>query len=825
MKKIKRHLLHLLQMGLALGIMALLSFLPVELLNGIGTVSLIIALILFGVMCIIYFKRVRSIACFLMILVLSFSSFARSIEDCDAYDLSSVQEGNFCRSNVLEETLGSDVCKYMKTFNPSKVKTGDEQTKMQTIVNDADKIVQAYNELEDSYKNSLSGSCQTLTLEDNNKSQAERLKILNNNNTPICCAWAMQSKYQMYTAQNSERQIETVPMMLAKKKLQCWPCDVVYMLITLANTMAYRSAPSMAAVGLFFLKWMMIFWIILKVGCLFLNRNSDGKPYALGNFLKDMLARVCWAGLAALIISGTAAQLNDKTVTNRSNIYATRKATLLDQAYQKIINPPFEMIAAVGIEIASALMRGESSFYGKVAQAVDQQADANVRVYGSAMQSTNYCKIPSCPKTGNESDNTGCWMGDNPMYQHLTRGGPSSEFHLDVVSQGRAISNETTRNLLCLTQLSFQGLAPISAAGSIITTHAIKNAWSLPFPLPGTVPIMPQLFYGLLLMIVCWLLGVAVGFRLIDIMVRVAMVIMLCPIFIVAAVFPLTRDKAKTAVTFFVSAIMGFVEVAIAVGMIVPCFYHAIATNGNEKELINAMVAPSTSKYVPDLYDQFSKGGAKFFIFITVVGWMGFKMLESVSNFFEQIFSLKSVGKIGAGQGGSMVGAMNSMREDVGASVDWAKKFSKDTGLGKKLKKTKAGRGWQSLKSAGSRAYGGVKGAAGKVVDTAEKATDAAGSAVQKGGKTLMQKGAQVSKSGWGALVGVPMMLAGALMQVGGWATKKAGKAWKTAVKGAGRATEAFARKQSRMALYDFFHPKASDEDREEYKRSLENKK
>jgi len=815
MKKVKKHLMRLLEMVLALGIMWLLSSIPSGLLNGVAIVAAVVAFILFGVMCVMYFKKTRAVMCALLIMLMGLPALAASIEDCDVYDASSIQEGNFCRYNVLAGEVGSGVCSYMKSFNPGSAKTGNEATKLQEQVNNADKIVQAYNELDEPHQASLSGSCKLLKPEDDNKSTAERLKILNNNGTPLCCAWAMQSKYQMYTAQNGERQIETIPMMLANEKMQCWPCDVVYLLITLANTMAYRSAPAMAAVGLFFLKWMFIFWLAIKIGCMFLNRNADGKPYDLRDFLKELFARLCWVGLAALIISGTAAQLDTSTTIRiKAGRDVARPETLLDQTYKKVVNPPFEMIAATGAQMANALMRGENSFYGKVALAVDAQKDANVRIYGPAMQRTNYCSSKSAIKS-------------SPMYKHITRGGPQTGYQLDVASQGRAISDDTTQSLLCLTQLAFQGLAPISAAGSIITTHAIKNAWSLPFPLPGSLPIVPQLFYGLILMIVCWLLGVAVGFRVIDIMVRVGMVIMLGPIFIVAAVFPLTRDKAKTAVVFFVSAIMGLIEVAIAVGMIVPCFYHAIATNGNERELINAMVAPSTPEYVPNLYDQFSKGGCKFFLFITIVGWMGFKMLEMVATFFEQIFDLQNVGKIGAGQNGegSMMGAVNSMRDDVGSAAHWGKEFAKDTGLDRKARlkfeQSRLGRGLQSVKSAGSRVYGKVK---DKVTDSriykkSKEAVDKVGTAMGSG---LQEKGKRMMAAG-----GVLGKAAGAAVWAGGTLGKTIGKVGRAAGRfgvGALRAGGRFAKKQAKLGVYDFFHPNGSADDRDAYKESLNKK-
>ena len=665
MKRIKKYLKHIFSILGVLVAMWLISFIPAWLLNGVAAVSLVLSAILAIVLVCLCVKKMHKVLVVLLFVGLVFPAFAAEIEECERYDRSSVEEGNFCRYNILTESAGAKLCSYIKSFDPTKAKKGKDDEEMREQVNNANKIVQSYNELLEHQQRGLSSSCNLIKDEDKNKSVAEKRNILSNNSGAICCAWAMQSLFQIYTAENGERLVETVPMMMAEEKMQCWPCDVVYLLITLANTMAYRSAPAMASVAIFFLKWFFVFWLVLKVGALFIGRNFDGKAYTGPQFIKELFIRLVCVILAALVLIGTAEQVDDKTVTNMTRLHITRKETLLDEAYQKIVNPPFELIAGLGIEMTSTLLKGEKSFYGEVAKA----ADLHYRV---AMTSTDYCSPKATVKS-------------SPMYQHITRGGPSSEYKLDVTSQGRVISDDATRGLLCLTQLAFQGLSPISAAGSIITTHSIVNAWSLPFPLPGVLPLLPEMIYGLILLITCWLMGIAVGFRLIDIMVRVAMVAMLCPMFIVAAVFPITREKAKTAVVFFVSAVMGFVEVALAVGITVPCFYHAIAQSGREKELIAAMVAPSSSTYVTDLYNQFVRSGLiedmKFFLYISVVGYMSFKLLDYVEKFFEQIFDVKNVGKIGAPKDasgnpiGGMASGMNSVRGFIGDTFDKSKEF------------------------------------------------------------------------------------------------------------------------------------------------------
>jgi hypothetical protein len=414
------------------------------------------------------------------------------------------------------------------------------------------------------------------------------------------------------------------------------------------------------------------------------------------------------------------------------------------------------------------------------------------------------------------------------MYQHLIKDKASSDgYKLDISSQGRAIGGSLTRNLLCLTQLAFQGLAPISAAGSIITTYSIQNAESLPFPLPGSIPIMPQVFYGLVLMLVCWLVGVAVAFRIIDIMVRVAMMVMLCPLFIALAVFPATRSKAATAVKFFASAVLGFVEISLAVGVTVPMFYYAIA--GDKKdELIKAMVADSSTEYVPNLFAQFSANGLKFLLVIAGVAWMAFQLLEQVAVFFEKVFPLGGEGGLtvrNMASKGKMTEGMNSVRQFVGDHYDVVKKAN----VGKNLANSRIGQGVKkfanSVKSAGRKLYDGAKGSAagrftkkageatGKAIDKAGKAI---GSGMQKGGKSLIRSGAQVSKAGYGlgAIVGVPMMAAGAAAYAAGTTAKVMGKVGRFAARNAGRAARAagrFAKEQAKKGVYDFFHPEDKD--------------
>ena len=333
--KIKVLLSHILFVSLALGMVWLASFIPSWVLNAIAILAFVGSIFLALLLGLIYLKKKNVIVCLLAVLGFTCSVHARSIEDCDMIYAASIEEGNYCRYMVLTDMYESGICKYIKTFNPTKALSGDPEKELQEQVNNADKIVQGYSELDKAHQDYESGACRLLTAEEQEKSVDERRTILKANSSAICCAWALQTLNQIYTSQNGERKIETVPMMLSDKRNQCWPCDVVYLLITLANTLAYRSAPAMAAVAMMFLKWFFIFWIALKIGALFMNRDfardkkGNPQPYDGKKFLKELLARSCWVGLAALILMDTAKQLDYDATKNTARSVGGRPTTMI----------------------------------------------------------------------------------------------------------------------------------------------------------------------------------------------------------------------------------------------------------------------------------------------------------------------------------------------------------------------------------------------------------------------------------------------------------------------------------------------------------------
>lgn len=745
---------------------------------------------------------------------------AQDVNQCEGAFNVSVAEGRWCMYSNTAEQYGDAVCSYIKSFDPQKVKSQDEAYELQTYVNMADRIVQAYNDLDKAHQDSVGSNCSVLTAKDRDSSLKVRLKKLRENSGAICCGWAMQTMNQIYSSQFAERQIQTIPMMLADEKNQCWPCDVIYLLIVLINTLVYSSGPAMAAAGIFFLKWAFIFWLVAKIGMLFLNRGSDRKEYTGSKFLQEFFIRTVLVAVVALILGDTAIKY-DTTILHSSNASTSHDKTMLESVYQEIVNPIFELIASTGAEMTYALLDGKNNFYAEVAKAVSKRSDLNA--YAVAMNRVNYCAA-------------GTQITSNSIYQFLNKpllSNPTAYSSLKINGDDLFIQNDLTVNILCLSQLSFRGMAPLGAIGSVFVSHAIRNGKPI-FHFPGRIPLMPQIFYGLLLNVICWIIGIVVAFRLIDTMLRVAVVVMLTPIWIALIPFPISRGYAVKGFMFFLSAVMGLIEVAIGVGILVPFFFTAIAGDQQDK-LIQLMIAKSSTKYVPNLYAFFTAKGCRVLIYILGVSWLAKFLFVGVESFFKKVFGLASVAKIA---GKSTLDALQvDIRSSIGATYDFAKKAKASsapfkTGFENRMNGTKLG---NALESAGSfvgekfgnaqghvsvakqrfydsrpgraaiaakqkagQAYGATKGALKKV-------GNAMGTGVQNGGKSIIKAGANVSKMGYGlgSIVGIPMMLAGSAVWAGGTATKFAGNTIASTVKKA----PSFAKKQFYKGVEQFFHP------------------
>ena len=820
--RLKQYLIRFVIAGLMLCCMWLISLLPARALD-------IAALCMFGccflvmVAFSVFVLKKKYFVFLWMIFGCANITMAQDINACSAAFDVSVAEGRWCLYSNTVEQYGRDVCNYIQSFQPQNVQNQDQTYVLQSHVNMADRIVQAYNDLDKTRQRTVGNNCTFLTAADRKSGLNTRLSKLRQNSSAVCCAWALQTMNQIYSSQYAERQIQTVPMMLADEKNQCWPCDVVYLLIVLVNTMVYRVGPAMAAVGIFFLKWALIFWLVIKIGMLFINRGSDKKEYTATKFFQEFFVRIIFVMVAALALGESALQYENSS-SSHFDLNPYREKTMLDSVYQEIVNPIFEFVSSVGVEMTQTLLEGKNSFYGDVSNAVSKRS--NLRAYAVAMRRVNYCSAETS-------------IGQNSIYQYLNKpiasNAPEAYSSLVINGDGLFIQNDLALNILCLTQLSFRGMSPFGAIGSIFVSHAIRNGYPAPIHIiPGRVPLMPQLFYGLFLNVICWLVGILVAFKLIDIMLRVGMVVILTPMFIALMPFPISRGYAMKGFQFFLSALMEFIEVSLAVGIVVPFFFKAIAGK-DETTLIQLIVAPSNSRYVPNLYKFFTDHAGRILIYILGVAWLSKSLFSGVQNFFKKVFGVAAVGSMAGG--GTLSAVQKGIRSTIGETYDFGKRAVRSAqpfkyGFEKRLDKTMAGRAIEGAGAAVGRRLGSVgghtavakhrfyKSGVGRAAIATKNGTKKAynatknalnktgnllGTGVQRGGTSMIKAGANISKAGYGlgSIIGIPMMVAGSAVWAGGTTAKFAGQTIASTL----RRAPSFAKKQFKKGVYQFFHP------------------
>ena len=794
--KIKQRLLGLCEACLMVLVIIGISKIPVGVTEVIKWTGCILAGVMFVVWLCIFLYKWRKLSLVLLLMVNIGVACAQGIDteaNCDEYEKGAEQDR--CRYNYLYGTTGNEICNYMKGFNPLKPLTGDKAIdELEEHIKMANNLLSAHRRLQKSYQYDLD-RCITTRHGEVDESPSDIMKTMHKNNHPVCCSLALQELHQIYATTHSETRVKTVLSLMADDNMNCWPCDVIFLMATVINTITWNAQPFMSKAALFLVEWIFVFWMLFKVGMLFLGRLGGAE------FLKSFLIQLILLMLACAILIPPSHQINSRL----------RSDTMLDEAYANLLNPPFTLIVSAGAEITRSLINGKDSFLDRlIEEAKKSPNDADRRNIVKLMMS-DYCTNWEAIMRGS-------------LYEKLQKLQYKKGYHLADWSNeeeldGRILGTDLTGGMLCLTQKSYTGMSPISAAGSVLLSYGIENGSSLAGLLPAPIPKLGPFFVGLTIQIIAWLLGITVCFDLMDVMLRLGFVVILTPIFIATALFPLTRHYSTVAFRFFLNAIMRFVEISMAVAMVVPFFFRALS-GGDGDELVKMMVAPSDRNYAENLYNATTAGGLKTFFVIVGIGWLAFQMLKVSQAIFENIFDLVEVSKksgryfnVGGrdsgnlAQIGTMSGALLDARKTIGGAVPAVK------GLGQMAGNTKLGRGVTSFvdgaKAAGSRYYNGAKQAAGRAIDGAANAADRGiNNLGTMADRWATSKGAALSATGAGAIIGVPLMALGKVAKAGAWLAGKTAKYGIKSTKVAGRAVEKsakFSGKAGKEGLKKFF--------------------
>ena len=174
----KQFITRLILASVLLGVMWVLSLLPTSLLNQTANWIFILCLILVIFLGCLTLKRKYFILLGLFLLKTSLC-MAQEAEVCAASFESSLEEGHWCVYSTLVEKYEKELCTYTHSFTPSKAQSEEAFLELQDHVNMADRIVQAYGDLDKARQSTIGQNCQLLTPEERNAGLKVRLKNCN----------------------------------------------------------------------------------------------------------------------------------------------------------------------------------------------------------------------------------------------------------------------------------------------------------------------------------------------------------------------------------------------------------------------------------------------------------------------------------------------------------------------------------------------------------------------------------------------------------------------------------------------------------------------
>ena len=370
--------------------------------------------------------------------------------------------------------------------------------------------------------------------------------------------------------------------------------------------------------------------------------------------------------------------------------------------------------------------------------------------------------------------------------------------------------------LFCMTCKAYKETAPFIAMGQLFVSHSWDNRVNITtFKLLDNVPgisstkIIPQplsmFFIGLALVICFSWVSAVVGFRLLDVFLRIGFIIILTPLFVTAFVFPITRQYTKRGWDFLVHAILSIFAVTIGIALFMAILRGALPDSMTKwlGRLFKVQMVEKQQEYLYEMMDALDAGedgiGAFYvFFLILIICFSGIKVLQASQVVVEGLSGL-SCG-IPAISGAAVVGAIRAALAPFRMMKNIALDKLDQLGIDK-LGVTKmadsavndATNRMTDGEGGGDDSGGGAaKKAEDRAAEQAGKATrqalETTGGGLEKAGKGVGDAGRRGTESSIKAagstyglsllalVVTVPTWAVGRTMQGTGWGIKKSGK-------------------------------------------------
>lgn len=542
----------------------------------------------------------------------------------------------------------------------------------------------------------------------------------------IACASVFVSLCSEYDIRHPKNRAKTVTEIMQEDatKFGCWPCKMAYITLTVVQKMSSDLESNMCEAGLNILKIFMLLWILYSV---FLAVIFPSKG---ATFIKDLLTQVLCVLVASMILFS---------------------GDNLKSLYSSFLSPMVSLGLGLSQDISDN-MDESFSFAGDAYGGIDYTS-----------RSPNYCT----------TDTGVIWS--RLLSESMSRWG---NLKLNLSEEDSLITPELQGHLLCLTQKLYRQVSPMTAVGQSLIGFSFAdgtNVFGMTFPTFG------MWIVGLILVVLFSIFSFLVAFKIIDIFLRLGFVLLLIPLFVATFAFKTTREFTKKGFMFLMSIITEFLGLVLALNFIMISFETGIG--GNRTALLDAIRAGYSKDYGKNLYNVILSDGGWYFLFMIVaLFFIGTTILSTCTKTIGSFFGTDKIsGLTGDITGAVAMSAIKGTYNNVwkpAAKVATQIQSNEPEGKGMAhlagytAGSIKAGKnplaalgdnGEKTSSSPASKRYFGQKTGNG-----IKKVSQFTANTVDKIG---IRAGRALSKTGIGAVVGVPLTLATKTLSTGVRAT------------------------------------------------------
>ncbi len=551
---------------------------------------------------------------------------------------------------------------------------------------------------------------------------------IGNEREEVACAAALASMCSSYDDRHPTSLAKTVRQIMQEDAAEfgCWPCEMSFIVLTVVQSLSAHLSENMQNAGQDILQIFMLIWILYAVF------QAVVFPSKSKTFLKEFSLRFISLIIAFLFLFSA------------DNLYTL---------YESFLVPFISFGLGISTGINNAILEANLLSGGFVSQVSD----------GITFVQDNLCILG---QTLSSQTGTNIW-------QELVRsifpdfGSVYPDLMLDA--RNTLITPELEADLLCVVQRMYRQFSPLVAVGQSLIGFSFSKGIISSFLGGLFMENLKMWLIGWIITILFTIFNFLVAFKIIDIFLKLGFVLVLMPLFVATAVFPITREFTKKGFAFLLGIISEFLGLTLAVNFIILLFETGIASQ--QSQLVEAINAPYSEEYGNHLLAVVTSNDSLFFFFMLLgLFFLGKSLLESCIKLVNSIFSSPSVG-------GSLVGASAvRLTQRVGQLTkktwDVSSKYAENAkpyeapanDQSASSDKTQGNTGKESTPAASKRYFGEKTG------NVLHRTSQQLASGIDKVG---VNTGKVLQKSGVGAIIGVPLTIATKTLSTGIRATGK----------------------------------------------------